>query len=530
MTTSLEDEGFDRDLSLCLQLNQTEKHLSAPITTNVYTREGQALGNAFTRTLNEALTGDVLVEIQCPKDEAILMGSIRFYATGVVKCFKVADGQESANWQTHSHNGGNGTFMKLQADNNGTGGIHVPQHIMNSQFTQIDLQVGRTQSVNAYLSQTRGSQTGWGSLSMMSHYFNEPAEKGCYSLNSTSDFGTAHRRNLVVDRATAKFQLQERLYHQLNIPNNVLSSWDYDDHECRKILPRGLGILIKGSTRPYTHRMFLRFGGGDGFNTHRFELHFHDVRVFCTTVKIPMSGHRQQEPIETVFATMDFGIRSYPLAENQRSVQVQVTYTDNEFIPQWVFVFVAEVDIFHSYKQGLGPGLPVKPGCIVKVRCNLNGNLSPDFMSMFHDSCISLDDLIQKCDMINAFLGRAGWMPGRSRLEERTPAEQALLSYAETDPNALALHSALIMTDPSSAIVRESSSGVLSGRLDLMIDFSTLEGKKVPKDSALFIVCVAKQEISVLKVKELEGSNPQYEFNAHGTKPAFTSVQVVEDE
>ncbi|ANC70196.1 ORF06R [Marbled eel polyomavirus] len=107
MATNRADDAYDEDLSLTLQQNLTSYHVAGPLTTQVYTREGQSHGGpSLVTQLNQQGTGDCAIDLQCPVDEAILVGSISFVARGHVVSYNAA-GVLQAGWQSTDHNGAN---------------------------------------------------------------------------------------------------------------------------------------------------------------------------------------------------------------------------------------------------------------------------------------------------------------------------------------------------------------------------------------------------------------------------------------
>nr|DAC81167.1 TPA_asm: LO7 [Carp adomavirus] len=536
MTSNTEDGSYDEDLSFCLQDNQTEYHVAAVMTSRVHTREGQVTnGPTLTQQLNTIGTSDVVIDLQCPPDEAICVGSIFFHARARVRVYVLATGAEFANWQSNAH-GTNATFYAAgtHGNDNAQGRVEVPCFIMNSQFQAMDVELGQTQSLNAHLSQTRSSEFGSGALAVMNHYINEPYESGMHCLNNTGLSGVLHhRQSLSVNTHAGQIEILEKVHHQLNNPYNVLSSWDYDDHDVRKIFPRGLCLRLRACTRDVLDRLCIHnnAAGVNGNATHRAMLEFTSVTVRFTTVEVPRGTHRTKEPIETLFATMDMGIRTYNLVANQQKITIPVTETQTQFVPQYVMLWVGPADSFHVLKMGTHSAvIQCLPNAIERASCRLNGNNSPDFMSVYQDHRINLNSGFQRSTMYNCFLSRVGFMPGRSRNAERTPAEHEITSYSgdqgRANPSSIVGNSVIISTDPSSFLVREASSGLLTGRLDVILEFAA--NAQITNNHRVFLLCVSKQQIGIVKVAEVGGASPQYEINLATTRPAYTDVQVQE--
>lgn len=528
MTTTDENASFDTDLSLTLQENQKEYHLAGSLTTSVHTREATCVGPSPVTQLNQRGTSDIILELEVPKDEAILVGSIYFVAQGKVRIHAAADHALVPAWGTAAANGGT-QFQIVQNANNNP--INIPPFVVNSQLTQVDFEVGTTQSINRNLAQVSASEYGAGVLSALQAYFNETQELGYYCLNSSNATVLGSRHANQCRTHTEHFHIQERVYHQVNCPFNMLSSWDYDDHNVRKCFPRGMAMKMRAATRPYAERSRIATSHD---NAHYALIEWTQLTVKYTTVVIPDGGHRDNEPAETVFATLDMGIRTHDLLAQTPRANVPITFSGTEFVPQWVIVYVAPADAFNleALRDNMN-GLVCVPQAIKSIRCNLQGDLTPDFMMLYQDATITLNDIEQRSAMYNAFLGRVGFLPGRSRKYERSPAEVHILSYGGQGAvdaamrQKIACSSAIVLTDPSMGLIREASSGALTGKLTLRVEFNQ---NVIVNGSKLIVLCITKQQIVFSKVKELPGAAPVYVLNKRGTRPAFTQVSVVSPE
>ncbi|ANC70195.1 ORF05R [Marbled eel polyomavirus] len=407
-------------------------------------------------------------------------------------------------------------------------GSACPFFFLNNQFTQIDLEIGQTQSVNAYLPLTRSSEFGPGPIGILNQYFNQPSDAGYYHENSTSHTSSAtHLTQCSVAANTDFWVAQERVVHQLNTTHNLLSSWDFDDHEDRRILPRGMNLRIRGCTRPYNDRSIVAMSHNANAQQ-TLRLVFDSMRVIYTTVKIPHS-HRSSETIESLFATIDTGLRSHALVQGQRSATIPITHTDADIVPGVIVLFVADNNAFNTVNLTQTPSVITSvPNIITSVRCNLNGNGMPDFMSIYMESVCNPTDMLHRCAMINAFLGRAGNMTGRSRQGDRSPGETHLMSYTARDAanaaSVLAINAVILCTDPSTTVVREAGSGVLTGRLDVQIEL----GQNILNTHRIYALSFCKQQIGIGKVREQDGTQPQYVLSVSETRPAYTRVTVEE--
>lgn len=522
MTTTSAEGKVDGSLTYALQANQTEFHILAPLTDQLSTKEAQCHGGPLLiQQLNAKGTSDIVLDLQCNKDEAILMGSIHFKGEARIVGVIAATGARF-NWQSNA-NGTAATYFNTANDNSDTKAYTVPALFANSQFNQLDMEIGPTQSVNSLLPLTMGSEGGNGAQALMSAYFNEPADGGFYKPNCTSAFGATHRHNMALNGHEQTFEFFEKVHHQTNVVYNCLCSRDFDDTDCRKIWPRGCSIKIRATTRPYGQRLLLYVSHN---GERRLELEFLEVKVLYTTVRIPDltedDRHRELEPMHSIMATMDVSVRTVGLTADQRFVTVQITHSDSQFVPQWVICFVANQNCFDVV--GLNPagvpGIASVPDAILRGRVNLNGDNSPDFMRVFQDNTIDLRDLWQKMVMMNAFLGKAGALPGKSTAEH-TPAEKCILSHPlGNQATALADNCLIICTDPSSTLIQECASSVLQGRLEINIDL----GPGITAQHRMVVCCFAKQQICVQKTQEWPGSSPQYQICREHTVPAYTTV------
>ncbi|AWT58082.1 MAG: LO7 [Arowana adomavirus] len=521
--------SYDKELAEVLQENMETYHIAAPITMQCGTKEAQTHGGpSFTSQVNLHGTSEITLDVQCGADEAVLLGSLVFVARGSVVVHKT-DGSELSDWQTTTSST-NTSFCKIPQEyggdgSNGQGSWPIPPFVINSQFQQIDFEFGRTQSTNAFLSQARSSVGGAGALACMNYYWNEPYDPGNYHENSSGHTGVVHRLKMSVAKHDDTFEVIERMYHQLNIPFNALTSWDYDDHEVRRIYPRGMCFKVKLVTRPFLDRMILCDKAGSDTNM-TVSLKFKEIKLYYTTLRIPHGPHRAVEPSRAVYPTMDFSVRHIDLVASQQSAVFPVTHTDSDFVPQFLFFFVAASRVFDVKNMRVTPSaIESTEGAIKRVRCTLNGNNNPDFMGHFIDWQLDLNDFMQRTGMYNAFLGCIGSLPARTRKNQRPGAEHNILSYATPDSKTLGRNSVILLTDPSCSVVREASSGLLSGRLDVSFEFTEA---KVKDNMRLFCIGVSKQQIAILKTQEMEGMNPQYELDVENTKPAFTVTQTEE--
>nr|DAC81120.1 TPA_asm: LO7 [Barramundi adomavirus] len=522
MTTTDEQNSFDRDLSITIQDNMREFHIAGPLTTAAHTREASEIGPSAVSVLNQDGPGDVTMELDCPKGEAILVGSLFWVGDGKIRVFTAANNTEVTEWQTTSS--GSGTAFTIRQGSNDP--ITIPCFFANNQFTQVDMQIGHTQSVNRHLPLVSSSECGAGGLAALNFYLNDTGELGYYALNCTSATGTTHRHNLQVTNQAGIFNFMERVYHQTNNSFNMLCSWDYDDHHTRKCFPRGMSMKIKCATRPYMNRVCV---ARTHDTTNYAIISFTSFKLKYTTVTIPDDGHRDAEPEQTVFATLDMGVRGVDLAVNQRAHSFSVTNSSSDFVPQLIFAYVAPQGSFNTINmRDTHAGLLCVPNAIRSVRCNLNGDLSPDFMSIYHDSTVNLLDAYQRSTMFNCYLGRLGMMQGKSRKYERSLAESHILSYsgqgnANTRNQMPATQGVLLVTDPSMALVREASSGAITGKLTMMFEFNP---EAIVAGSKLIVFCTQKHQVYINKIAEFDSAPAQYQLDKLLTRPAFSTLSV----
>nr|DAC81201.1 TPA_asm: LO7 [Swordtail adomavirus 1] len=525
MTTTDEGSSFDQDLSLALQENQQEFHIAGTLTSAVHTREGTVVGPSPVAQLRQQGTSEIVIELECPKDEAILIGSIVWEVEGRVNVYNAANA--SVPWQVAA-GPAEGTVQFSIGANAATTPVRIPPFVVNAQFTQIDLQIGHTASLNKQLAQVSASEVGAGGLAILQAYLNETHEQGFYCIDDTYAFTQVQRINLQSTKTADNWHATERVHHQINCPYNMLCSWDYDDHHVRKILPRGLSLKVRAATRPYNDRCLVAVNHD---NTLRAFIEVTNCTIKYSTVTVPPE-HRDAEPIDTHIATVDMSIRTYDLLAQTARLSVAITTATHEFVPQFIMVFVAPAATFSLLNMhDSAYCLTAIKKAIRSARCNLNGDMTPEFMAMYQDSCINMGDHYQRSTMVNAFLGRIGFLPGRSRKHERSTAEAHLMTYSEhsdaqqNQPSAqFGCEAVLILTDPSMALIREASSGALTGKLQLKIEF---DPAKIDQNHKLVVVMATKQQIGLTKVKELPGAAPVYMVNKVNTRPAFTQSDVV---
>nr|DAC81180.1 TPA_asm: LO7 [Grenadier adomavirus] len=535
MTTTDQSNSNDTDLALTLQANQSEYHIAGAITSAVHTREGQCiLGPSAVGQLNSRGTSDVSFHLQCPRDEAILQGSIQWVCEGRVAVITAATGAEVV-WQTAGQPGNGAVQFNCgpNAVNNNAAApaVNIPPHVVSSQFTQIDIETGDTPSLNRHLAQVSASECGAGALSAVNAYLNETANPGYYALNSTTVAGLVHRHGLALNRSTDVFNCVERVHHQINLPFSMLCSWDYDDNHTRKQYPRGMSLRIRCSTRNWQSRSRLATSQ-DGL--HYAHIVWTKVTIKYTTATVPDGAHRQAEPLETVFATLDMGIRMYQPEANNPHMTIHITTSPTEFIPQWVIVWLAPADCFDVERmRDTVAGMRCVAGAIANIRCNLNGDMTPDFMAIYQDGQITLADEYQRTTMYNGFLGRLGFLPGRSREGERSMAERQILAYGGQGEGPERAEkpicsAGIVLTDPSMTLVREASSGALAGALSLQVQIAPQAQAAGQVPSKLVVICITKQQIAFKKAREPEGAPPTYTLSRTSTRPAFTQLAVVD--
>lgn len=508
MTTTNTD-NYDTDLAGILHENAREQHIWAPITEKICTREAQTGGGAqLTTLLNTDGPTEISALLQCAPDEAIMQGSIRFVVKGRVVHPSVNE------WQ--SSNSGN-TFVQLSSTENAATVLDLPAFVMNGQFQSVDVQIGPDNSLNAYLNNVRGSSGGHGALALLNEYYNTPSHGGIILdnvLSTTSKDAT--RPKLKVKKHTDVFDGEETLYHQLNVPNNALTSNDYDDHEVTKVFPRGMQITLRMITKQSIERLVLANDLKSDRARAAMTLKFDKVTIIFTCVTIPRE-HYVDTPLYT-FATVDIGLEFYVPAVDQQNAVLQVTKTETDFVPAFIVIFVAQREAWNT-KSLKTEGVKV-PDRLVRAHCNYNGNTTPDFMAQYVDHRINMSDVVQVNTMRNAWLGRAGGVRTRHRYLERPNAEHHLLCSTANTP---AMNSLLIVTDPSATLVREASGGILTGRLDIHVDL-----KGIVAGDIIWICKMSKQSVGIMRTFQAEGMAPQYKIDEDSTRPAYTKLANVD--
>ncbi|DAC81229.1 TPA_asm: LO7 [Leatherback sea turtle adomavirus] len=514
--TTTGSENHDSDLSGILQENLSEQHVYAPITDILTTREAQVGGGPdLTTILNIDGPREASVLLQCQRDEAILMGSIRFYARGKLQYTGSSNG-----WKITGKSGpSSATEIRVISGTSSTPDhVTLPPLLLNSQFQTVDIRVGTSGSVNAHLQNLRGSAGGNGALAVCNRYFNTPQLTGVTLDNSFDDLSQlGNRSGLQIKDSDDPWEGVETLYHQLNTPCNSLCSTDFDDQETLKILPRGLQLGLKFVTRQFLERVILQptySSSAGSIEAGKFlKVVFEEVKVLYTCCRIPQE-YIPLEPQAPRFVTMDLGIEAYPLSAAQQSVTVHVTKNDTDFVPHYVILFVGQTSCFHLrnlFMHGFDAVNAIK-----SFFCTFNGSNTPDFMRIYVDARCALDSLVQRRTMHDCYLGKGALTPGRWREFERPPAERHLQLHVESLP---ASRCVFIPTDPSTYLVREASGGISVGRLDVTVELTTTA---VKAGMSVYVVKFGKQHIQLVRTAEFPGTLPQYEILAEGTSPAFT--------
>ncbi len=510
MDDGREDGACDKGIAFAVQSNMSQQYLYAPITQRVTTRVAQTHGGQqLSEQLNQNGPANINIDVQADKDEAILLGSIKFVARVRLEARADAD-NALLNWS--NRNGGqNDERFTLVNNQQGDVRIELPPLVMAAQFNTIDLELADVQSINAHLPMTRQSEEGCVPQALMDMYYNQTRSCNIYMPNTTACPDIEHRVSLGALQHTDIIDFQERVYHQLFVPYNHLMSNDLEDYEVRKALPRGMGVRIRTTTRPADARQIL---ARNHQNTHTMRIVFVDCSVQYQVLQVS-EDHAQAEPETSTYPTIDIATRVMGLYAGLTRIVVPISYTDASVIPYMICVTVVSDTCFNAERLAATHSvISVVPGRLRTVRASLNGNQNPDFMAIYPDYSIDMRNTIKKTDMYQAFQGRIGSMPGKA-IANLSHAEAEVLGFTER-ANVQVTSSAIIITDPSAFCVRQACSGVTAGRLDLHCELAG-----VVAGERLLVTLISKQHISFTKQSESPGAPPQYVLNTEDTVPAF---------
>lgn len=507
--TTVDESSYDQALAEILQINQSEYHLYAPLTNKVQSRHAQVHGGVqLAQHLNQAGTSRIEMDLPVDKDEAIIMGSMKFQTSLVLECIDVNN--RVVDWS--NANGAADDDQFVLVNNVATGPVSVPPFIMASQFTMFDIEVAGV-SLNAHLPMTCQSEEGCAPVAISNHYFNAPENCGAYKINDTGCTDIYHRHSLASENGNTEIRLQERVYHQLLQPVNMLMAKDQGDHEHLKVLPRGMPIKLNTNTKPRADRTIL-YTSHDGAK--RLRARFVDVKLEYQVVTIP-EEHKQNEPEKLNYATMDTAVRVFPLTAGQTKAIAQITYTDRSYVPHMMAVYTGPADMYEPYRYTASHSVVQPTDRVRRVRATLNGNQNPDFMALYQDYEIDLSDPAKLTTMFQSFQGNIGG--NGLRQAWNSFAEKDVISHVRAVTH-LSTVCAIIVTDPSVQLFRSASSGVTIGALDLHV---TLEG--VANNERLYVALFNKQHIAFNKLSERHGSAPRYEVDLLRTQPAFVTAE-----
>lgn len=531
MTTTGEDP-FDSKLASILQDNQTEYHIYAPMVKCITTREGVVGGGPeLTTQLNSSGTTTMNVILPCPPSEAIVFGSIEVSAVVSVKHSINAEWQsgnaDSNNYVSYDKTGGAATDK--------TDPVDIPKFALNCQFAYVDIKIGSASaSVNSVLPSLQGSTGGTGILAMMDAFANKPVEGGVYSEFSNDVFNGVSR---TCSAHNIQYTLFETIYHPLNPAGSSLSTEDSDDHHVLRIWPRGMPIHLSLTSRQYSDRTHLtgekgigkiKVGSTDKTNTSQtgfLFLHFAEAKVWFKTVTIQPFQLELEQRI-TRFAIFDLGIDAQELTAGQQSVTIPVTRTDTSVVPQFTIAFIGPPNLaltrcmpWSDEVRGIATDM------LQSVTALFQGNNLPEFMKIYNDGKMHFLDKRQLTDMRNAWLGKVTGYRTRSRGDGVPRLERQLITLATATVGGQTLrtsafHMFLLVTDPNTALVRESSGSALIGRLDLQLTLT----KAAKAGDTVYTVRFTKHQVQINKQLEVPGSAPQYELDPSNSRPAYTQT------
>lgn len=498
---------MDADLEACIHLNTKEKHVQAPLCHAVIIREGQSSGGLqMTEQLNSSVgTTELVITLPVQPHEGIVVGSPVFVADLEFKLTVVASGN-TEQWQTTAKDSAN--FLQLGASKEDfVEPVPVPPFFLNSQFQNCDVFIAGS-SVNGYLGNCRGTTGGLGALAIANHIANEPETHGICPEGRTDVLEGKALTGLPGNGGHARLSksgdsvfVTERIYHQTNMPTNSLCSIDFDDEQNLKCWPPGVKLVFKLVTQGSRKQRTQICASNDSSKV----LHgkFKTFQVFFHVVEFV-----HWPDLNTWYlATIDIGLDIVPLVADQTSATVHVTRAGHDVVPQFLILFVSTVDGWQPHKMtALGPK---RTGNIAAARCVLNGSNMPDFMHSYIDGNINMSSPQQRSQMLNNWLGRGAGIPSPPRYFQRPKLERDILGNLPTGSQK---DSILLVTDPSLTLVREASSGVTTGTLEIHVQLENVKGS----NSCIWLQKLTKQQFSLML------HSGTWQVSPHETRPAFT--------
>uniref|UniRef100_A0AB39ACB6 LO7 n=1 Tax=Sand tiger adomavirus 1 TaxID=3238819 RepID=A0AB39ACB6_9VIRU len=498
MTTSNET-GYDNDLAAVGQENAVKHHGSAQLTDRLTVRD--ATGGNLTENCNKQGVTETTLNLNVARNESIVQGSLQFYVRATIGC------SAGGIWQ--SENAGADNFVAIAAGN-AIGSIALPPNICNMQFQHVDLRVGAQGSVNAFCPNTRSSMAGHGILAYMNNYVNQPESGGTVQEANLDDVeGHSYRESLQASRSEDALQGFERLYHQLNNVCNMLCDSEFTDDEIVTCFPTGLCLSLRLVTNDFRIRSTIHQTAAS-----RWTILFEELKVMYTVARIPSHNIDRELPTAR-FATVDTGCNMMPLQAGQTMATVPITKTDMELVPQYFIIVYGHREAYNPVFMSTAQLSGIRDK-LLTLRCTLNGDTTPDFMSTFLGHTVSLQELGSRRTMRQAWLCRMGRAFGRVGYRLRPPIENHMQQHTST---RLGCRCFAICTDPSMQLLREGCAGAQSGRLEARVTFEA-----AGQDECLWVFVWTKQNIVFEKQSDAYSSSPQWTLQESETRPAFTEL------
>ncbi|AWG87407.1 LO7 [Symphysodon discus adomavirus 1] len=469
-----------------------------------FTRE-HAIGYASQRTgqgpagsemkidLNSRDCKEIVVQLGCEPDEAIVVGSMRFYAKGTVKHTEAL-----ANWSLEGD-----AALDL-----GEGRSQpIPLSVLNGQFQNIDMIFGSSStSLRSLMPLYRSNQHTQSVVAWASWYFNSPCRRGWQHSGHTDCVAPAdyHGGRHAVNDSRQEWCAIEQVAHPLNLPINTLAVQSFNDRDTMKVLPRGCSPRLILTCGAWPLRIQLRADPP-------LFVEFSTFQVRYCTIHVP--DLHPEKPLST-YPVMDISVQILPLTAGQTKLYFPVTRGDQDLMPQHLVAFVARRDAFeHTQMTLYGP--EIKGDVFERFTCLYNGMHKPAFNTHSVDGSVTWDDL----DLLNTV--RSAWIGKLGRTPLAIPDEQ--LSFADLNlteqpaQNRPVFKCILVHSDPNTQFNRSTCAGVTQGRWDMEIDFTAnaIDGR-----DRLFVITWQKYDVAFFPPGHQQGN----ELSPGNCKPSYAEL------
>lgn len=480
---------FDGDLSEVFFKNYEQRHSIAPTVLQIFDKEAITGGLSLQQLLERGESGECKLALHCQPNEAIVCGSICFKYTG--RLVEVSD--QNYAWQSSNKDGAE-FFQIGSAKVPHT--VPLPPLMLNGLFLHADILVN-DESTN--FASTFGSTLGNLSAQAVMHaYAGQPEFENTFRLYKSHNLGSGALPPYMPHSAKSTDVLFgfERLYHPTNVEFSSLIDIDYREEDTLKCWPVGCPLTVKLVTKNGAARKLAIPNQG---SSKTLTWVFDSVVLTYKTVEVYRSDTAVESSIWS-FAGVEITVDYRALATNQATLMYDIT-TGSDYVPHFIIAFVGRLSAF-SYAGVTAEG-PVATGEIATAKVLFNGSSNTDFMTQYPGYTIDLSMPQHRMTMIQNWIGRAVNMQGPDR-HTWTVLERQILSGKD-------IKMLLLVTDSSTAVHRESSSGHLSGSMQIVFNFKT-----VPADSVVWVVKFGKQDIG------LRNDGGGWTLDLDRTRAAFT--------